>query len=280
MRDIVKNSWMAWNRDREGFTPFMYCDTLNLVTTGVGNLIDGGPRNSTVVNEKFMAPAMGLPWKHKAAGWTPNNPLTDGVLASQAEIADAWTKTKLAGMSQQGGFAYKNLTPLSLDVDGLTKLVMGKLASNDAQLAKTYPGYNTWPADAQVAINSMSWAMGAAFFPVLGFAAFKAAADKADFRAMAAAGQFKGGGSITDPKSRNFATNALFNNAADVIANGADPDKIYFPGKVPLSPAGVASGVASNVGTSVSSATKVAAGAAGAGAIAYGVWKFIEYWRK
>lgn len=239
MRQIVRDSFFDFTAKREGFTPFMYCDVLNLVTTGVGNLIDAGPnhggsntaeraRLNNVVSASAMAPAMRLPWKFKAPGWTSKNPLAQGT-ASQTDIAAAWTATKrqnevVPDFSQRGGFAYAGLTNLTLDMQGLKDLFARTLDSFDKTLGSRYPGYESWPADAQLAIMSMSWAMGPAF----NFPQFKAAVDRLDFNEAAKLSFFRGGGGTESVRSgRNAENEKMFQTAAIVLKNGSDPDILH-----------------------------------------------------
>ncbi len=290
MRQIVRDTFFEFTRKREGFTPFMYCDTLNLVTTGVGNLIDASARNSFDISDAAMAPAMNLPWRFKGPGWTFNNPIATGT-AGRSDIQQAWIATKLKAQEVPGfntrssGFAYQNLTPLTLDMEGLQNLFNKTLNSFDGKLQSLYPSYEDWPADAQLAILSMSWAMGPSFWPALRpnqaapvsptnmpfFQAFKDAAVAEDFMTAKARCEFKGGGSVTDPKSRNFAHQIMFENAANVVKAGADRNQLFFPG-TSVAPAGV-----SNLG--IKPATKTALEAlaltAGLSAAGYGLYSII-----
>ena len=272
MRDSVKTPFFDYSIHHEGFTPFMYCDTLNLVTTGIGNLIDFGPRNGFEVSPVAMAPAMALPWKHKGAGWSSKNPVAGSPL-SQSEIADAWTTTKLLeqrspGAKLQGGFkTYPGLTDATLDMQGIRILFDRTLASNEAALRKRYPNYDTAPTDAQFALNSMAWAMGASFFPVLGFTAFHDAFVAGDFQTCVTACQFKGGGLVTDPKSRNHDNAIMFQNAANVAKGGGDFDLLFFPGNS-SPPAAVGVGLINKPAT----VSQVAVGVGLAGA-SWAVWK-------
>lgn len=236
MRQVVRDVFFDFTAKREGFTPFMYCDTLNLVTTGVGNLIDNGARNGFDISDAAMAPAMKLPWKIKGPGWTPKNPVAAGN-ASSAEIKESWIRTKLrqqddaafiaAGGIKQGGFKYANFQPLTLDMDGLKALFTTTMNRFDQTLASRYPNYAEWPADAQLAAMSMAWAMGPAF----NFPAFKAATDRLDFAAAADNSFFKGGGGTLEARAgRNAENFAMFNNAAMVVKGGADRDRLFFPG--------------------------------------------------
>ena len=46
--------------------------------------------------------------------------------------------------------------------------------------------------------------------------------------------QFKGGGSLTNPTSRNAQNALMFKNAAAVKAQGLDASKLWFPASPPL----------------------------------------------
>ncbi len=182
MRSSVKAFWFDYSIHHEGFTPFLYADALNLVTTGIGNLVDLGPRNDFVVNSQVMSPAMSLPWRKRAAGWTSSNPLA-GELVSPAEVADAWTAVKLKeqqspGFNKKGGFAYAGLTSITLDMNGIKTLFNNKTDSVNKELIGLYPNFEQLAADAQFAMMSMSWAMGGHFWPAIksnGKPAFQAA---------------------------------------------------------------------------------------------------------
>ena len=233
MRQVVRNAFFDYTSKREGFTPFMYCDTLNLVTTGVGNLIDAGSRNGFDISDSAMAPAMGLPWRIKGPGWTKNNPVAIGT-ANAEQVRGAWIATKLQAQVDPGfntrssGFAYTNLTQVTLDMEGLKALFNKTLNSFNAKLNERYPGYENWPADAQLAILSMSWAMG----PSFNFPDFKRAVDREDFEAAIPHAFFKGGGDLlgNPATSRNAAHVIMFRTAAAVVKAGADRDLLFFPG--------------------------------------------------
>lgn len=284
MRQSVQTLWFDYSVKHEGFTPFPYADRLNLVTTGIGNLVDLGPADGHVVNAQVMAPALLLPWKLRAPGWSSKNPVA-GALLSPSEVADAWQKVKLQnlvvpGFEQRGGFAYAGLTNITLDMDGIKQLFAAKTASVNKDLVKTYPGFETWPADAQLATMSMAWAMGAAFYPIKGFAKFKQAVDRLDFTTAIKEGQFGGGGNVTDagdpktgrPASRNHDNAIMFSNAAIVQKAGADPDRLWFPDAAnPASSALVASIAGKGVG-----GTGIALGAAAVGAAGWFGWKWYK----
>lgn len=267
MRSVVKEVFFDYTAGREGYTPFMYCDNLNLVTTGVGDLIDAGPNYSgvssveraalnNVVSANAMAPAMRLPWRKRGPGWTSKNPIA-GDLVSPAEVADAWTKVKrqnelVPGFAQRGGFAYAGLTDLTLSVDAIRDLFNTTLLNFESTLRGYMPTYDDWPADAQLAVLSMAWAMGPNF-PVT-FTEFRKAAIREDFDIAGQQCDFKGGGSLSDPNSRNSAHKIMFANAANVVKGETDRDRLYFPtGGVSIpsspyvhSPSAIVAGLKSN----------------------------------
>ncbi len=287
MRQVIRDTFFDFTAQREGFTPFMYADTLNLVTTGVGNLIDKGARNGFDTSENALSPALSLPWKIKGPGWTSKNPVTAGD-ASQAEIRESWIRTKLKeqtspGFNKQGGFAYAGFQPLTLDLAGLKNLFNRTLDSFDKTLASRYPTYEAAPADAQNAMLSMAWGMGPAF----NFPAFKTAFDAGDFRKAGELSFFKGGGGTLENRTgRNKDNVIMFNNAADVVKAGADPDRLFFPGTVDTSsgtgptagtgPAGAGSTVAIT-GSKVANTALLTAGVGGA---AWGIWELFKHYRK
>jgi hypothetical protein len=292
MRNIIRDTFFDFTAHREGFTPFMYCDTLNLVTTGVGNLIDAGQANGFDISDAAMAPAMKLPWKFKGPGWTKSTPVVADA-ASPGDIKEAWIRTKLQeqnnpGFIKKGGFAYSNLTPLTLSMEDMKSLFARTLAAFDKSLQSEvrgkngvlvrgpYVGYETYPADAQLAMLSMSWAMGPAF----NFPQFKAAMEKKDFDAAAPLSFFKGGGGTQEkPAGRNAENQIMLHNAAMVERTGADPDQLFFPG----TSSSVNKGATPNTGNASSglasdATSKVVLGSVVAGVTGYGIFR-IGRWK-
>lgn len=140
MRAAVRGAFPAFTSRFEGRLPFMYLDVLGLVTTGVGNLIDP------------MAAALALPWLHKL----------DATPATRPEVVAEWNIVKNAQpMRKLGGGAFARLTTLMLSDAAIDELVQGRLALNESQVRVGYSDWDTFPADAQMAMLSMCWAMGA-----------------------------------------------------------------------------------------------------------------------
>jgi hypothetical protein len=204
LKQSVLDAFPTFTQKFEGKVPHMYLDDADppgpYVTTGIGNLIDP------------ISTALGLPWRHKA----------DNSLASQAEITAAWNAVKARkDLAPKGGGSFANVTDLILQDKDITALVQKKMMANASILSQRYPNLAQWPADAQMGLMSMSWAMGPAF----NFPAFKAATDSLDFGDAKLQSKYKGVGSAP----RIAANDVLFDNAAYVMANHLDPNKVYYP---------------------------------------------------
>ena len=197
----------------------MYLDTIGLVTVGIGNLIDP------------MSAAVSLPFQFKV-----NNKAgkPDGQLATPAEIAAEWTHLKhhpkFEHLKNAGHRACSSETNLELSPENLMALFNQKTASNEAYLTKTFKDFAQWPADAQLALMSMSWAMGPAFHN--GWPAFRMACLKKDFDTAADNCNMRPGrkGDLS-VLHRNAADKAMFRNAACVLRNADfySPVRFYWP---------------------------------------------------
>lgn len=290
MRQSVRDAFFDYTAGREGYTPFLYCDTLNLVTTGVGNLVDKGPnhnapgmpaieaaRLNNVVSSAAMAPALQLPWRRRAQGWTSKNPVV-GDLVSPSEVADAWTKVKrqnelVPNFAQRGGFAYAPLTNITLDMEAIQHLFYTTLYNFEATLQTRFTTYDDWPADAQMALLSMAWAMGPNFYKT--FKAFSDAANTQNFAIAAEQCEFRGGGAMSNPTSRNYAHRVMFKNAESVKNGGGDYNRLYFSGSsgvpAPATPAVIQS--SQNFNPRIGAIAVGSVIAAGLGYVGYEWWK-------
>lgn len=214
MRAVVRDNFVRFTSPLEGVVFSMYADVKSLITTGIGNLIDS------------PAAAAVLPWRHP-----------DGSRATKSEIVAEWQKVK-AGccgsyprcswgpervcFAHKGWTASAKVTRLRLtqaDVDLLVTTVMDRMWG---QLVARFPDAESWPADAQLATLSMAWACGPAFrFPMLA-----RSLTAGNFAMAALHCQMKGAGTVT---IRNAHDKALYRNAARVVADGLDPERLYFP---------------------------------------------------
>lgn len=186
----------------------MYLDVLGLVTTGIGNLID------------TPDDALSLEWLR-----------SDGSVATRREVAAEWTAVKARkDLAQRGGGAFKAITRLRLSDAGLHDLFNRTLDRMARQLATRFPGFDDWPADAQLATISMAWACGPAFrFPKLA-----AALNAGDFATAAVECKMNEAGN-PGLKPRNAANRLLYENAAAVVARDLDPELLYWPNQAPPS---------------------------------------------
>lgn len=203
MRASVTSNWITDNTPLEGFLPYMYTDSLGFVTTGMGNEIDS------------VAQAASLPWK---------NP--DGSATSYSDVAAQWQAVKEAYPGVQS-VNCENLTTARITRGDIVGLVTETLSQHEKILTRYFPGFGSWPADGQMGLLFMSWAMGPGFPP--SFPAFSAALNESppNFAKVVASGQYEFRGSgvaarIADVKK-------LLQNAADVTAKGLDPETLFYP---------------------------------------------------
>jgi hypothetical protein len=200
----VASKWQSFTGGFEGAgLNYMYTDALDLVTTGYGNKID--PESDAAV----------LPWKRNSTG----------VLASPTEVSAEWNTVKNGGAPYRSTAAAKNTT-LHLDADAIQTLFNSVTAATEASIRKIIPKYDSLPADAELALLSMVWAMGSG-----GLASFKTLVDAInssppDFSTAAAQSHMQGVGI----DARNAADKLLFENAAVVIQKKLDPSALYYPG--------------------------------------------------
>jgi hypothetical protein len=196
----VKSAFRPFSAKLEGIMPCMYLDMHRnaagdldpLVTTGIGNLIDP------------IDLALPLPW-HWRHGGQP---------ATHDEVVAEWTRIKEhIEMAPRSADARKAFAQLDLDSAGIDTLFAMRLNANEKVLRQRIANYDTVPADAQLAIHSMAWAMGPGFrFPNC------IAAIVAERFTDAATLCFIANGN----QDRNKADETLFKNAATVAAQGSD----------------------------------------------------------
>lgn len=208
MRQSVRDGFVPFTAPLEGVCHHMYLDVKGLVTTAIGNLIDP------------VGMALPLPWTVKG----------QDVRASRAEVLAEWQRVKsMQDKRMYGGNhkVFRDSAQLVLTDIGIKQVVMGKLDEMDRYLAARFPAYPEWPADAQLATLSMSWACGPAFdFPRLVGALrqqnFLLAVDHCHISEAGNPGIVP----------RNEANKLAYSNAALVRAVGMDPEVLHYPQKV------------------------------------------------
>ena len=209
MHDSVRSAFRGFYEPFEGAVHWMYLDVRGLVTIGVGNLIDP------------VEVALALPFHSLSAPAT---------VATRAQISEEWHRIKGdPALAAKGYKACESLTRLRLDDPAVDSLIASRLSDNEALLKKkrAFASFDDWPADAQLGLLSMAWALGAG--GPEGFSRFTAACEKRDFATAAEECTISEEGNA-GVAPRNRANRILFRNAAIIRAGGGyDPARLYYP---------------------------------------------------
>jgi hypothetical protein len=165
-----------------------------IVTTAIGNAL------------LTVGAAQMLPWQRP-----------DGTHATPDEIAVAYALVRARrDLAPHGGGAFAKVTTLRLSEDAIDALVASKLAEIEHELLPHFPHLLRAPADAQLVVCSMSWAMGVAKL-VAEFPIFCGAIRAEDYRVAAAECHMQEGGQPRAFRLRNIADEMLLRAAANVI---------------------------------------------------------------
>jgi len=172
VHEAVKAKFRTWiigkGATGEGMVPFMYKDSVGLVTIGIGNLID--TTKGTVTDKAQLERA----WKSalRRYGRTGLDPKNYALVnpkgaATQSDLEKCWKTVK----SHPPKYAnsklyykdkpwYRRNTRCRLSSLGLVSLFAkardGKLSS----LGRFFQGYSSYPADAQIALLGLAWGKG------------------------------------------------------------------------------------------------------------------------
>jgi hypothetical protein len=209
MYPSVRQQFAAFSKQFEGRMPTMYLDTHAppLVTVAVGNLIDP------------LSEALKLPFQWKG--------LNQPRYATAQEIAAEWNRVKSrVDLAHSPSSIWNTVTTLFLDDAGIDALIHQRLDANETILEKrvAFANYKTWPADAQLGLHSMAWAMG----PGFQFPSFEQSCLKLDF-ANAAAQCHMADANNPGLTPRNRANYRLFMNAAQAVQGALTPSTLYYP---------------------------------------------------
>lgn len=246
MHPSVRAAFIPFSTPREGRIPYMYLDILGKVTTGIGDLIDspGAASELSWVHKDMITPAK--PHEIEAA-W-------NAVHARKVEATI--TKNNPKGLVHT---AFEGTTTLRLTEAEIERRTLMKLAHFETELKKTpeFADLETWPADAQLGLLSMAWAMGPYFggtwvHSPTGWE-FKGRWSK--FREAIRTRQWTGGPLSAAEQcfmpqenvnrglvSRNIANRALFDNADRVVREGRDPSVLLYEVKQVPAPTAPATG--------------------------------------
>ena len=196
------DNFVSWTQTYEGYVSWFYCDVLGYVTIGYGNLADP------------YALVSGLTFVN-----------TDDTPSTPAQVLAAWKAVKaLHALAPEGGGTFARFTSVRATKDSIIKLCAAKLAQLESQSRKFFPGWDDFPADGQLLVMSMSWAMGALAFAH--WPHFCAAVNAGDWAAVAvphgepASCQMNEDGQNASFKARNAANMQLALNAAQAVTNG------------------------------------------------------------
>ncbi len=210
MYQSVRDAFYDFNAPLEGVITWMYLDIKGFVTIGVGNLID--PINQ----------ALALPFEYEDE---PESFVTSD------EIREAWETVKSnQSLRFEGTKAFKDLNNLRLSEAAIRSLVDSRLTANETFLKGAFPDFENFPADAQLGLLSIAWAMGAGFAKK--FPKFRSACISQDWDTAAAECSIS---EVGNPGviPRNKANRTLFSNAARVVelseSYGYQLDTLYYP---------------------------------------------------
>jgi hypothetical protein len=218
MQQIVRQQFRKFSATLEGDVTWMYLDVKGLVTTGRGNLIDS------------VGEALGLDWQYR------DRP---GSLASDPDVTKEWNRIKNSPESKalqgHGGGHYKSVTTLDVTSESLDYLFDGMLASNETTLKnlrhlsnQPYADFEDWPADAQLGLLSMAWAMGPSFSKGHSWHGFVQAVVDRNWQQAAKESHISEANNAPIWK-RNVANEILFRNAAIVEGGDLASDVLYYP---------------------------------------------------
>jgi hypothetical protein len=222
MHDSVRASFADFSKPMEGVVNCMYQDQLGLVSTGIGNLINSEDAAWDTRNH-------GAPWLRKSGG----------AEASEAEVRQEWREVANDPSLLGNPAGAKARAKLILSEQGIANLVASKLDQFEQTLKSTaeFSALEEWPADAQLGLFSMAWAMGPAFAQGGRWPSFRSAANDRDWLRAAANCNMSNDWLIR----RNAVQRGLFRNAAWVMDEVGDEKPrdlatlyIAIPGRRPV----------------------------------------------
>jgi hypothetical protein len=209
MWDSVRDGFSDLTKPMEGEVFWMYQDTLGKVTIALGYLID-------TEADALAVPANGADFTRKE----------DGGVAAPDEISAEWQRVKADTEHTGHANQYGAITSLRISSDGCAALTRTRAAAFESTLQQTaeFASMGGWPADAQLGLLSMAWAMGPAFAQGGRWPDFRAACGAAHWLAAAA------NCNMSDAwlAKRNAVDRGLFRNAAYLVSQAANPSVLYL----------------------------------------------------
>ncbi|MGW0844572.1 peptidoglycan-binding protein [Streptomyces sp. NPDC002787] len=173
MHQSVREAFLPFSEPLESRENFMYLDIKSLVSTGVGNLLDADNPESFGSNPRPLPDIFTLDWFDEQTG----------VAATRDEIEKEYQKVKFSGTARASIGEKKGITRLRISESAIDALVTTKLNSfeNTLRAREPFAAFDSWPADGQLGLLSMAWAMG----PKFSFPNFQRAAPVGDWSTMA-----------------------------------------------------------------------------------------------
>jgi len=206
-RAAVLSAFVAYSKNFEGCLPFPYLDVKRLVTVGIGEL------------ENDIHDFFALPFT------------IDGRPALTAEKSYGYSQLRNCGLDpRKGGVQYENVTRLRLSDAAITTLTSMKLSQNERVIEAFIPEFYILCSDAQLAIHSMSWALGAACWPKwpkLTAAIRSGAWDVANQQCQPSDAEMAVQNDSFHKRVASWHT--LFSNAGVVAAQQIDPEALQYP---------------------------------------------------
>jgi len=214
MYQSVRDVFTDFTAQYEGAVPWMYLDFVGLVTVGVGNMID--PIGSALaVKDQFVDESGNPPAD-------PDQALTDDWNAVHA-FAD---QQRNADQNHKLLAAFFQPPRTSLHMTDPYALVLSHADGDEQTLRNRFQDWddpNSWPADAQIAVLSMSYAMG----PGFNFPNFVAACQAHDWKTAAGESHMSEAGN-PGVAPRNVADRVLLLNAQFMADNNLGFDTLQY----------------------------------------------------
>lgn len=173
MHDSVRAAFLPFSEPLEARVHFMYLDVKGLVSTGVGNLLDADDAAHFGTHPAPLPDIFTLDWFDKDSR----------APAGREEIEAEYGSVKFSGTSQAPLAQKEQFTRLRISDEAINTLVTAKLESFESTLRERAPfaNFDDVPADGQLGLLSMAWAMG----PLFHFPKFQDAAARGDWDTMA-----------------------------------------------------------------------------------------------
>jgi hypothetical protein len=213
----VEHIFPQYSLSLEGGFLSLYVDVRRLVSCGIGFLAD--PIDRALALEWWIGDRRAVD-REVIDDW---HALKDRALKMSDNDMQHWTATMQAP-----------LTSVRLRQDYVDQLIIKKLHDNyDYIQAHLIPGLGAIPADALLAVMSLSWAVGAGFDKTNPpRTEFVTACNNSDWQMAKAHARLRetGNAGVID---RNKRQDLCFDNATTVAARGLDPAALWWPNACP-----------------------------------------------